>query len=194
DPERFNLVVQRLSRPGSPVIEDQELFQNVSLAGGDARYVVDALKDSALVLVVGPLPSQRPDATRAAHPGEAIPYLDMSRAGSDGDALTDYDVVGSREEGTGLFALDRVERVDLLCIPPAPGCDVGMTAFVAASGYCTRRRALLIWDPPWSWQTSGDALRGIRATGLASGNALAYFPRIRPRAEFARYPAGIPAC
>ncbi|MBN1238674.1 MAG: hypothetical protein JXB36_09235 [Gammaproteobacteria bacterium] len=194
DAERFNLVVQRLSRSGSAVIEDQELFPAVSVSGRDARFVVDVLKSSELVSVVGPLPSRRPNATSAVHPGQAIPYLGMTAAGSDGRELTDYDVIGSKEEGTGLFALDRVERIDLLCIPPAPERDVGTTAFVAASGYCARRRAMLIWDPPWSWEGSGDALRGIRATGIASGNALTYFPRIRPRAEYARFPAGIPAC
>jgi uncharacterized protein len=194
DPERFNLVVQRLARAGSQLIEDQELYPAVSVSGTDPRFVVDALKESQLIAVVGPLPSRRPDATLASHPGRAIPYLALTRAGTDGDELTDYDVVGSNEEGTGLFALDRVERVDLLCIPPAPGRDVGSTAFLAATRYCARRRAMLIWDPPWTWQTSGDALRGIRGAGLASRSALTYFPRIRPRAEFARFPAGMPAC
>jgi uncharacterized protein len=194
DPERFNLVVQRLARAGSQLIEDQELYPAVSISGRDARFIVDALEDSELIAVVGPLPSRRPDATLARHRGNAIPYLELTKAGVDGGGLTDYDIVGSNEEGTGLFALDRIERVDLVCIPPAQGHDVGFTAFLAATRYCARRRAMLIWDPPWSWQTSDDALRGIRSAGLASRNALTYFPRIRPRAEFARFPSGMPAC
>lgn len=193
DPERFNLVVQRLSRPGSQLIDDQELFPSVSISSGDPRFVVDALESSELVSVLGPLPSRRPDATLASQPGHAIPYIELTRKGTDGEELTVYDIIGSNEEGTGLFALDRVERIDLVCIPPAPGRDVGTTAFLAASRYCDRRRAMLIWDPPWTWRTSADALRGIRSAGLASRNALTYFPRIRPRAEFARYPEGLPA-
>lgn len=194
DPDRFNLVVQRLSRLGSHLIEDQELFPALSMSSTDRRFVVDVLQESELISLSGPLPSCRPDATKAEHPGQAIPYVDMAKAGTDGEELTDYDLVGSNEEGTGLFALDRIEQVDLLCMPPPPSRDLGSTAFLAAERYCERRRAMLIWDPSRSWPTADAALLGTRAAGLAGRNALTYFPRIRPRAEFARYPEGLPAC
>ncbi|HEU4618417.1 MAG TPA: hypothetical protein VFV10_10270 [Gammaproteobacteria bacterium] len=190
---RFNLVVQRVSRPGSSLVEDQELYPALSMSSDDARFVVDALKDSKLVALLGPLPSQRPDATSPAHPGQAIPYVDCTRPGSDGEELTDYDIVGSNREGTGLFALDRAERIDFLCLPPPPGRDLGTTTFVAAERYCERRRALLIWDPPWAWRTADAALLGVRAAGLTSPNTLTYFPRLRPRAELGRFPHGLPA-
>ncbi len=192
--ERFNLVVQRLGRPGSRLIEDQELFPAVSVARDDPRFVVDVLQQSELVSLVGPLPSVRPDATVAKHPGDAIPYLDFPRSGTDGEELTDYDIVGSNREGTGLFALDRVPRIDILCIPSPPGRDVGTTTFVAAERYCEGRRALLVWDPPWAWRTPDAALLAARAAGLTSPNALTYFPRLRPRAELVRFPFGLPAC
>ena len=41
-----------------------------------------------------------------------------------------------------LFALDRCEQVDLVCVPSPPGRDLGSTSFVAATRYCERRRAL----------------------------------------------------
>ena len=194
DPSRFNLVVQRLSRPRSQLIEDQELFPGVSIESSDRRFVVDALQASALVRLSGPLPTRRPTATTANHPGQPIPYVDMTSVGMDGDELTDYDVVGSNEEGLGLFALDRVDRFDLLCIPPPPARDFGTTAFLAAQRYCSRRRAMLIWDPPWAWRSSGSAVRGLRSAAITSHDALSYFPRLRPRAELTRFPAGIPAC
>lgn len=194
DGQRFNLVVQRVSRPGSSLVEDQEIFRSVSMASEDARFVVDALMDSKLVSLMGPLPRCRPEATSAKHPGQPIPYVACTRAGTDGGELTDYDIVGSNREGTGLFALDRVPRVDFLCLPPPVGRDLGTTTFVAAERYSERRRALLIWDPPWAWRTADAALLGMRAAGLTSPSTLTYFPRVRPRADLARFPHGMPAC
>lgn len=193
DPLRFNLVVQRVARPGSQLIEDQEYYAGVSLDPGDRRFVVDALRESELIRLHGPLPRCRPDATVPLHPGQPIPYLDMTKPGTDGDELTDYDIVGSNEEGTGLFALDRAGRIDLVCVPALPTRDFGTTALLAAARYCRRRRAFLLWDPPLAWHTTDAAVLGVRALGLASSNVLTYFPRLRPRGQFARFPAGLPA-
>ena len=193
DPQRFNLVVQRVSRPGSQLIEDQEFFQRLSVDPADERFVATALEDSDLVRLAGGVPPNRPDATRAHRPGDPIPYLDMCSAGTDGEDLTDYDIVGSNKEGTGLFALDG-EQFDLLCIPAPPGRDLGSTSFLAAERYCERRRAMLIWDPPWSWYSVDSALLGVRHTPHAGCNAVTYFPRVRPRGDFARFPSGMPAC
>jgi Bacteriophage tail sheath protein len=192
--DKFNLVVQRLSRPDSQLVEDQELFEGLSMDPTDERFVVDALHDSELVRLVGPLPSYRPEATCATYPGQAIPYLGTTSNGTDGEELTDYDIVGSNSEGTGLFALDRCENIDFICVPSPPGRDLGTTSFVAATRYCERRRALLIWDPPWSWSTADAAVLSLRGTGLVSQHAITYVPRVRPRGEFVRYPAGQPAC
>jgi hypothetical protein len=192
-PDKFNLVVQRLGRPGSQLIDDQELFEGLSMDPTDERFVVDALHDSELVRLVGPLPSYRPAATRAPHPGQPIPYLGACTAGTDGDELTDYDIIGSNSEGTGLFALDRCEQIDFICIPSPPGRDLGSTSFLAATRYCERRRALLILDPPWSWSTADAALLSVRSTGQVSRHAVTYFPRVRPRGDLGRYASGIPA-
>jgi Bacteriophage tail sheath protein len=193
-PDRFNLVVQRLGRPGSQLVDDQELFESLSMDPADERFVIDALQGSELVRLVGPLPLTRPDATRPAHPGEAIPYLSPTAQGSDGEELTDYDVIGSNTEGTGFFALDRCEQIDLLCIPSPPGRDLGSTSFVAATRYCERRRAMLVWDPPWAWANVSAAVFGIRTSGRVSRHALTYFPRVRPRGDMGRYREGMPAC
>jgi phage tail sheath protein FI len=143
---------------------------------------------------VGPLPSDRPTQPRAANPGQPIPYISAKQPGSDGDELTDYDIVGSNSEGTGLFALDRCEHVDLICIPSPPGRDLGSTSFLAAARYCERRRALLVWDPPWWWSTPDSAILALRSARYASRHAVTYFPRVRPRGDLGRYGAGVPAC
>ena len=190
---RFNLVIQRLARPASQLVDDQELYESLSMDPADARFVVDALHDSELVRLVGPVPDRRPDATLAERPGQAIPYIGMTRAGSDGEEITDYDIIGSNTEGTGLFALDACTALDFLCIPAPPGRDLGATTFVAATRYCERRRALLIWDPPWSWMSVHSALLGVRGGEQASQNAVTYFPRVRPRGEPLRHELGQPA-
>lgn len=194
DPLKFNLVVQRMSRPTSQIVVDQEIFSSLSMLRADENFVADALADSELVRIAGPLPHVRPDATRAPYPGAPIPYVAAQVQGSDGDELSDYDIVGSHKNGTGLFALDRCGHFDLLCIPSPPSRDIGITTFLAATRYCERRRALLIWDPPSTWDSVDAALLAARSAGLSSHNALTYFPRVRSRIEPGRYPGGIPAC
>lgn len=194
DPMRFNLVVQRMSRPASQVVVDQEFFSGLSMLRADEQFIADALADSDLVRIAGSLPLVRPDATRAPHPGAPIPYVAAQVQGSDGDELSDYDIVGSHKSGTGLFALDRCGHFDLLCIPAPPARDIGMTTFLAATRYCERRRALLVWDPPQSWASIDAALLAARGAALGSHNALTYFPRVRSRIEPGRYPDGMPAC
>jgi hypothetical protein len=191
---RFNLVVQRIRNLQSQLIEDQELYPSLSMSADDRRYIVDALAESALLRVVAPVPRVRPDAVRPRRPGEPVPYIKVSVPGSDGDELTDYDVIGSNREGTGLFALQRVEQLDLLCIPPAPNRDLGITTFVAAERFCGSHRCMLVWDPPWSWDSPEAALRGVRSSHFVSQNALTYFPRIRQRGDLVRFASGLPAC
>ncbi|MCZ6474767.1 MAG: hypothetical protein O6700_00420 [Gammaproteobacteria bacterium] len=194
DPSQFNLVVQRLARPGSQLVEDQELFQLLSIHEGDKKFIVDILENSALIQLARPLPRKRPDATHATHPGQPIPYVEMKSSGSDGEDLTDYDIIGSDEESTGLFALDAAEQVDLLCIPPAPsGRDFGITTFLAAERYCEKRKAILIWDPPSSWTSPEAALINLRESDFASQNAMTYYPRVRSSEHNGRIQAAIPA-
>jgi len=193
--DRFNLVIQRVARPGSQLVEDQEIFHALSVIEGDKRFIADVVAGSGLVQLAGPFPKQRPDATRASHPGHPIPYVEMSSNGSDGEELTDYDVIGSIDEGTGLFALDAIDQVDLICIPPEPsGRDLGVTTFIAAERYCEQRKAILIWDPPTSWSSSESAIIGIRNSGFESPNALTYYPRIWFSERSGRVKDDVPAC
>jgi phage tail sheath protein FI len=56
--------------------------------------------------------------------------------------------------------------------------DVGPSALLVGTRYCKERRALLILDPPSTWHTADDAVRGMRDWNFCSENALMYFPRV----------------
>jgi uncharacterized protein len=115
--------------------------------------------------------------------------------GDDGDALSDYDLIGSVTEHSGLFALDRVD-FNFLCIPPlSRERDIGFGTLLVAARFCGERRAFLLVDPPRSWVSADDALRGVRAWPFAPDNALMYFPRLlaqdRLRGRFEQFaPSG----
>ena len=69
------------------------------------------------------------------------------------------DLVPLPSSGRGLYALDRADLFNLLCVPPlARDCDLSVTALGAASNYCAGRRAFLIVDPPATWKKPADVL------------------------------------
>ena len=175
----FNLTVQRVRVQGTQQVEDQEIFLRASVAPGAERHVAKLLMESELVQLVGEVPAQRPDRTLDAASGLATRYISSNADGDDGAPLTDYDLIGSDLDKTGLFALDTGEDFNLLCIPPlARDHDVGYSTLLVAARYCKAHRALLIVDPPAHWHTADEALVGMREWGLSTDNALMYFPRI----------------
>ncbi len=155
DHDRFNLVVQRVRTAGSEQIEDQEIFRRLSITPGVERFVADALLESRLVRVQGSVPTERPARTPPAASGAVIGYTPSNPDGDDGGPLTDYDVIGSAQLGTGIFALHAAPDINLLCIPPLTrDTDVGLSTLLVAGRFCRERRALLIVDPPstWAWR------------------------------------------
>ncbi len=193
-PAKFNLVIQRLARQGSQFVEDQEIFAGVSVQDSASRYLPRVLARSRLVMLRGGVPALRPNATPPRLPGEPTPYIEVGVRGSDGSELTDYDIIGSDRDKSGLWSLDAFERMDLVCVPAPPGRDHGTTTFLAAERYCARRRAMLIWDPPHSWITADTAIIGARESVMRSSNAFTYFPRLRSRVDRVGLPSVLPAC
>ena len=61
EPDRFNLVVQRVRSAASVLIEVLEIFRRVSILPDSGRFVVDVLLESRLVRVTGPAPARRPE-------------------------------------------------------------------------------------------------------------------------------------
>ena len=183
DKERFNLTIQRIA-PDSGLIVDQEIVSGVTCQPGERNFIEDALLTSTMVRAQTPLPPGRPLQT-----GES--YAEHAQRGTDGGSLTDYDLVGCATSGSGIFALNEIDRFDILYLTP-PGLDrvPGPAAMLAGELFCRKRGAMLIMDPPAEWRTTEDAIDGIRDSGYASSNILSYFPRIlsvknlheRPRA------------
>ena len=196
--DRFNLVVQRVRTAGSEAIEDQEIFRRLSITPGADRFVADALLESRLVRVQGSVPSERP--TRTPSPNSAVIGYTLSNAdGDDGGPISDYDVIGSAQLGTGIFALHSAPDINLLCIPPLTReQDVGLSTLLVAGRFCRERRAMLIVDPPSTWASSAAALDGMRHWPFRSEDAAMFFPRIvafdRLRGRFELFaPCGVAA-
>jgi len=179
DALRFNLTVQRVRMQGGNHVEDQEIFPQLSMSPDHERFLTHVLAESELVQIRGGLPAQRPDCTVDGAGGSGAAYVSSNSDGDDGAALTDYDLIGSRIERTGLHALEECEHFNLLCVPPPSRTeDVGLSLLLVAERYCKERGSLLIVDPPYGWHTADDALFGLREFPLQSENALMYFPRI----------------
>jgi len=199
EPDRFNLVIQRVRTAGSEQIEDQEILRRLSVTPGSDRFVADVLLESRLVRVQGSVPTERPTRTPAASNGAVIGYTPSNPDGDDGGPITDYDVIGSAQSATGIFALQSAPDINLLCIPPLTReQDVGLSTLLVAGRFCRERRAMLIIDPPSEWSSSAAALDGMRHWPFRSEDAAMYFPRIvafdRLRGRFEMFaPCGVAA-
>src|SRR5450631_2749730 len=179
DALRFNLTVQRVRILDGSHVEDQEIFPQLSVAPGSDRYIETVLARSELIRFVGELPTERPERTLDATGRRAAAYVNCNTDGDDGAPLSDYDLIGSEIDQTGLFALRSVDYFNFLCIPPlSQEEDVGPSALLVAARYCKERGALLIVDPPSAWHTADDAFRAMRDWEFSSEDALMYFPRI----------------
>lgn len=179
--ELFNLTLQRVD-PTTALVSDQEMYRHASYRPGKNNFIFDLLLTSSLARVLRPLPAHRPEITVGPHTPFDSAYVQPVQEGTDGQELSDYDLVGSRSRETGLFALEQLDRLDILYLPPpGKGRDLGPTSVLAAERYCRKRGAMLIVDPGVRWETPNEAVRSVRDLGYASPNMLGYFPRMRYR-------------
>jgi phage tail sheath protein FI len=170
----------------------REVFLNVSRLPSDPRYVVRVLEQqSALV---------RMTAVGAARPALATGNADVT-TGNDGTIVANAaaaaaEVLGDRTAKTGLYALNKTDIFNLLCVPPlvyetgtVPNTtrvesDVTMGVWTAASNLCKERRALLVVDAPSAWTLTGanaaTGTNGVTAfSAIVRDYAALYFPRLR---------------
>jgi hypothetical protein len=178
DELRFNLTVQRVRSPGSERIEAQEIFSAVSCDPSDERYVKTVLEQSAMVRVRGQVPMSRPRATLM--PGTKLPgYVSSNPDGDDGKPLSDYDIIGSAARGTGLFALRSVDEIAFIYLPPLTRTtEIGVSTLLVAERFAREQRAILIVDPPSTWDTPASAIDGLKSLGFHSDCAAMFYPRI----------------
>lgn len=179
DQDCFNLVVQRVRAHGSEHIEEQESYRRASISPSTGRYIATVLVESNLVRMRGAAPKQRPAPTPGREPQRMVGYVNSNPDGNDGAPLTDYDLIGSATEQTGLFALSAVERIDFVNLPPLTReLDVGLSSLLVASRFCRDHHAMLIVDPPQSWNSCQTALSGLRQFNFSCDQAVMFFPRL----------------
>lgn len=140
--------------------------------------------EKALAVLLAAIP---PDPVAIAAARTAVTNATTAMKGSDGGALNAQAYEGQKADKTGLYALDKADLFNLLCIPPDVRDDsTDSTVLQIAMAYCQERRAMLIVDPPAAWSQNKDtaaaaAKQGLPALGLsgeAARNAALYFPRV----------------
>jgi phage tail sheath protein FI len=109
-----------------------------------------------------------------------------SGVAADGTDLTEDDFTTGpnlQSNKQGLYALELVDLFNLLCIPPykpngADMWDVDADLMGKAASYCEGRRAMLLVDPPSSWNSKDTAKNLLENPGVGtnSHNAMIYFP------------------
>lgn len=106
--------------------------------------------------------------------------------GSDGDALTENEILGKEKQGEafvqvdkkGIYALEDADIFNLLCIPPFAGDEsAAAKVFTNALELCKNERAIFLVDPPEAWNKPASAK--IASPITPDGNAAIYFPRIK---------------
>jgi uncharacterized protein len=181
----FNLTVKDT---GTSSIES---FRNLSTDPNHRRYVTRVLaQESSLIRVAPPgtVPVQRPtdhaDATPGQDPFDTIGLFAPSNLdGRDGIAIADTNIEGAPANKTGIYALEKTDLFNLLCIPPLTReQDLNPSTWSAALKYCKDRRAMLIVDPPSSWNQVSQVTSGaenVDTLNLRDKNAAIYFPRLK---------------
>lgn len=176
----FNLKVQELSAPGSAEVSSEETFRNLSMESGDPRFLTKILEQQSGLVRVNTITADRPSATSG--------FIAASSNGDDGTDISDLQLTDSslQADRKGLYALDKADLFNILCIPPLNRTtDVDTTTTLAnAAQYCKKKRAMLIVDPPSSWTDDSGARTGVDSLRTALGtdyctNAAVYFPRLK---------------
>jgi uncharacterized protein len=149
----FNLIVR------DTVTGVTEEYRNVTVEDSPRR--IDTLLENQSQLVVVDGTATFPTASDGTpDPGDDVWADDtlsspVSGDGSEGDPLEEATFTGTGLEGAkeGLYALEKADLFNLLCIPPYDDGDVDDTLVGDAAAYCERRRAMLIVDPRSDWDS-----------------------------------------
>ncbi len=163
-----------------------EQFPNVTITDSSRRVDLVLENQSQLVRVETlpdsvPMPHRDPaedtdiweddDAsTGVANANEVIEDLRLD--------INDFTV--SKANKTGIYALEKADLFNILCIPPYKvDNNLDSSLIDIAAKYCEVRRAMLLVDPPSEWNTKKDAKDNIKDIGTKSKNAALFFPRLK---------------
>jgi phage tail sheath protein FI len=186
---KFNLLVRDTGTGAT------ERFLNLSADPNDARFVTTVLEQqSQLVRTKAPVPNPLTSFQAAPSVAGADPLLDTASStplagGVDGPPIADNDISLATLAGTkhGLWALEKADLFNLLCIPPlAFDVDINDATRTAAAVYCKQRRAMFLVDPLMAWNGPAAVIGNSAATGIGgtifgmarSENAALFFPFI----------------
>lgn len=165
-----------------------EQFRNVTIKESP-RKVDQVLKNMSQLVRAGTLPATVPTAHGDPADGMDIWEDDTASTGveesdeaSDSARLDENDFTGTGKETgkEGLYALEKVDLFNLLCIPPHdPDNDIESALIGTAAKYCEDRRAMLLVDPPHEWSSKDSARDNVENIGTKSKNAALFFPRLK---------------
>jgi len=194
----FNLTVIE-KNPQTKSVINREKFLNVSVDTDDPLYLPRVLEQRSMLVRVQKdssgtymMSTIAPSETfKVSSPPSSPPKLEEdpipAQGGKDGATLTDNQFFGAGMEGakTGLYALEKADLFNLLCIPPYTSAkDVSTDLVGKAAAYCKKRRAMLLVDPPSQWthkQTAKDQFIDPNTDyiGTRSNYAAIFFPRLK---------------
>jgi len=196
-PQLFNLTIRELD-PVTKAVRNSEKFINVSVDVNDSRFVPKVLElNSSLARVQTNaitnkynLSTVRPDETivSSGSPPEPKPNPIGAVGGNDGNGLTKTNFFGSGMQGAkqGIFALEKADLFNLLCIPPyTPANDVETDVLAEAVAYCRSRRAMMIVDSKSTWAKKDTAKKEFSdgtypgITGPDRTYSALFFPRLK---------------
>ena len=151
----------------------KEVFFNVSSDPASPRFVQPVLAQGSALVVATTVPTTRP---------ATVANADFTIAATpDGADVTATQVVSGAPlaaNKAGIFALEKADLFNILCIPPySPTDDVDAADLGNAFTYCKSRRAILLIDPPAATDTVTEAQAHMTAL-TKDENAAFYFPRV----------------
>ncbi|MCA2553329.1 MAG: phage tail sheath family protein, partial [Microcystis sp. M04BS1] len=181
----FNLTVQVTYPNGTT---DFEQFTNVTIntttPPSPNRLDLVLKNESRLVRV--PLDDKnKPKLPSITPPSGATSQV---AGGDNGKNLSVETYTGDQDQRTGIYALEKIELFNIMCIPPDQRIaenDIDAQVYTEALHYCCERRAMLIVDPPTKWlgEVKNGNISQLQPTdvgieGLETINAAVYFPRV----------------
>lgn len=179
----FNVRVKKLVFKGKTeeenVYVELESFLNVSYESDHRRYVGRVLEEESQYV-------KAKDVSLTGRPDSGLDFKPTTE-GKAGDQVTHEELKGDENIKTGIYALNKTDIFNLLCIPAPEPEGVGKadphysSVYDNAAAYCKeKRRAILLVDPPNDWMSPRDAANGIDSLSLARNeNAAIYYPRTR---------------
>jgi phage tail sheath protein FI len=173
----------RILASNSPTLLPNTQDTKITIADGTPNSAMTMLKLTAAVTNVGHYNLGK---------GRALLAQAGPTAGADGTLLPKTaDLIGDPSKFTGIYALDKVDLFNILCIPEATRASASdpnkldstvdpNSVYAAAMTYCKGRRAFLLLDAP-PFVNTPDAAVDWKSSGLTVHDSYgaAYFPRVR---------------